>query len=72
MSNSRFTIEITETAIETGFTGREWVKGVDPENPEKGGYTPQVESKKKVSRVIYTQNLEDLDLTAVIKAVNGI
>jgi hypothetical protein len=36
------------------------------------GHTPQIETKKPVVREILKQEVESLDLAAVIKAVNGL
>lgn len=67
----RYKIEITEFTTETQLKGKVWaaVKG----NPDADyGYTPEIEKKVDVERVIYLQNSEELDLGAVIKAVNGL
>ncbi len=36
------------------------------------GYTPEIIIKKEVERIILRQEVEDLPLTEVIKAINGI
>ena len=72
---SRFTIKITETDTETTFCGGDWEKGAadsTQERPDGYGYSPQIEKKEAITREVFSQNTDDLDLVAVIKAVNGI
>lgn len=73
--DKRYKIEITEFAVEEVVAGREWKQGADmekTEDPKKWGYTPEIIKKKNVERTAYTQNTDELDLKAVIKAINGI
>lgn len=72
--NKRYEISITEIAQEETITGREWVRGgVDGKenDDDEWGYTPQIAEVKAVTRQIYKQNVDELDLGAVIAAVNG-
>lgn len=70
---TRYRITVTDTGTETKVKGRVWEQGVDPENkPDGYGYTPEIEKVVDYSRTIFEQNRDDLDLVAVIKAVNGI
>ena len=67
--NTRYRIVIEETGIEAVICGKQW------KPMSEGGeyaYTPEIEKQQEVTRVIYTQNTESLDLIDVIKAVNGI
>ena len=70
MSDSRFKITITETTFEKRFKGKDWMKGGDGD-PESFGYTPEIVKTVAVERTLYTQNVADLDLVNVIKAVNS-
>ena len=70
MSNKRYIIKIEEHAIETVVRGKEW-KPVNNIDGVDYAYTPEIEKQEKVTRQIYVQNTDNLDLTAVIKAVNG-
>ncbi len=36
------------------------------------GYTPEIEKQQEVSREVLSQEVENLDLVAVIKAINSI
>lgn len=69
-----FKIVITETKVEEVPSTREW-KPTGNKN-EAGGdeysYTPQSMIKDSVERDILIQEVETLDLPAVIKAVNKI
>lgn len=67
--SKRYRIVIEETGIETVICGKQWKPVCE------GGeyaYTPEIEKKQDVTRVIYTQDTDSLDLIKVIKAVNGI
>ncbi len=73
MTNKRYVITITEHAEEEVFTGREWRNGVNPPSnqyPDGHGYTPQVKEIKTVERKVYEQNVDTLDIKAVIESVN--
>ena len=70
----RYKITIEEEQYEEALTSQQWLKGGSGQVSEDGeyGYTPQIKTQKKVNRTVFSQNLDDLNLTAVIKAVNGI
>ena len=72
MSDKRFEITITEKTVETKWKGKDWEEGADASNESGWGYTPEIEKKVDVERTIYKQNTDQLDLVAVIKAINGI
>jgi len=74
MNDKRYKIEVTEFCFEKRIKGKEW-KQVTDGVLEGGGnyaYTPEIEKTVEVERTIFTQNTDDLDLVAVIKAVNGL
>ena len=68
----RYKITISEVAEETVLTEKEWTVVDEVDGDKKYDYLEQVDSIKSISRVIYSQDKESLDLTDVIKAVNGI
>lgn len=70
---SRFKITVIENCQERQVIGKSWEKGADPVegNPEKYGYTPEVESWVDIERKVYEQNVEFLELEVVIDAVNS-
>jgi hypothetical protein len=65
-----YKITIEETKAVTKIVGRNWevVKRVD--NTHDYGYTPEIEKTVKETTEIYQQIVDDLDLAAVIIAVN--
>ena len=72
---SRFVVTIKEVTTETKIRGKDWEQGagkITADNPEGYGYSPQIEKEVGVTHEIFSQNTDDLDLVAVIKAVNGI
>lgn len=66
----RFEITIKEFSEEKQTRGNEWENGAG----DKGsyGYTPEIMKTVAVERVIYKQNVENINLTDVVKAVNMI
>lgn len=66
-----FEIRIVEKTFEKRFVGKDWcqVKG-DP--GAEFGYTPEIEKTVSVTVERFNQTVDELDLIAVIKAVNGI
>ena len=73
MAKRKYKIVITEDVIEEAYTRREWCRGVEPtteDSPEGYGYPEQVAEKKVVTKDILIQEVEDLDLPAVIRAIN--
>lgn len=69
-----YKVTITQVRTESTIKGKEWVQGAaqTPDEPNKWGYTPQVIEIKDVTREIYSQSVEDLDIEAVVRAVNKI
>lgn len=72
MNEKRWVIRIEETGIEDGVYTRSWEKGAGATaaDPEAWGYTPEVVAKKPYKREIYAQIVSDLDIQAVIAAIN--
>lgn len=70
-----FKIEITETR-ERITTKREWVKVADSGNEGDGrsvyGYGPEIATTTDVLREVLTQEVDTLDLAAVIRAINNL
>ena len=71
-----FKIAITRTRLEEVVEGHKWEQMRERSDCVEGqsifGYTPEIISTKKVDREIYTQEVTELDLASVIKAINGI
>ena len=65
----RYIITIKEEADEVVLRGPQWKLGAG-ETPDDYGYTPEISVTKSVDRTVYTQNVEKLDVSAVILAVN--
>lgn len=68
---SKFTITIVEETFEERVKGKDWAKGAGG-SPEEFGYTPEIKKTVSVRRDLYIQTVDELDMYAVIKAVNGI
>ena len=68
----RFEITIKSTATEEVRVAKEFTQVTDA--PDEGestfGYTPGTVDQKEVTRAVYTQIVDNLDLPAVIAAVN--
>lgn len=71
---ARYIVVIQEQVVETVIKEPEWAEGADTNSDyvKQMGYTPEIEHKKIVTRIIYEQNTDTLNLTEVIKAINGI
>lgn len=69
-----FEIRITKTEIKTVPGGREWERtgASDDSGGEKYAYTPEIEIKQKVERVVLKQTVDALDLPTVIAAINNL
>jgi hypothetical protein len=65
-----FKITIEETKIEKKIAGTEWER-TGKDEPAYA-YTPEIEKQVEVTREIFRQIVEEIDLEAVIKAVNSI
>lgn len=68
---ARYSITITETVVETKICGKDWGP-VNGNNEQDYAYTPEIEKQVSVERTLYTQNTDELDLSAVIKAINNL
>lgn len=70
----RYEITITETVVETVVLPAEWVQGgvQEKDHPESNwGWCSEKETRQTVTREIYNQSVESLDLREVIYAVNA-
>jgi hypothetical protein len=73
-----YTIKITKSERVTRKTGKEWkVVGQEPDPSgkymgDKYGYTPEIDREFTEETDVLKQTVEDLDLAAVIKAINKI
>lgn len=75
MMNKRYKIVITEFTEEEVYIKKTYEKGCGDNPSDPGGnwgYTPQGKEMSAVERKVYVQDLEELDIPAVIKAVNKI
>lgn len=73
MVNKMYEITIRETKEVRKTVGKTWVPIETTEGGAvKYGYSPETESVVKETNEIYTQKVENLDLQAVIVAVNKI
>ncbi len=70
----RYKITVTEETQEEKADGGNWEEGADTDSSysKKYGYTPAIKKIVDVTREIYTQNTDTLDLKAVIIAINGL
>jgi len=67
-----FKITIEHETEETQTKGREWkVIGSKENDIPEYGYTPEIQKVVQISRTIYMQTVNELDLPAVIAAVNA-
>ncbi len=68
----RYKITIQEEAEEMATSSGAWCIIDQVDGDSKWGNPPQIEIVEKVSRTVFVQDVDELDLVAVIKAVNGI
>jgi hypothetical protein len=69
MNMYKITVEITETV--TKNVGKKWLRiGTTGDGMPEYGYTPEIEKEVEEKKTIYTQVIANLDLYAVIKAIN--
>jgi hypothetical protein len=68
-AKKRYEIVVVEQVIETVIKGNEW-KPTRTDACEYG-HTPEIQVHEVVTRKLYTQDVDKLDLAAVIRAVNG-
>lgn len=68
-----FKIEITETSMQKMSMGQQWeLTGEKKDGKPEYGYTPAIVKEVSVERTVLTQEVEELNIEAVIKAVNDI
>ena len=67
----RYKIVITKYTNEFKVVPKSWEQGASDDG-EHYGYTPAIENIVEVSRTILEQQVDTLDLTTVIMAVNNI
>ena len=77
-----YEITIKKTETTRKVVGKEWkVVGQEEkkgefsgkiEKNDKWGYTPEVEKLVESTILVLTQNVENLNVAAVIKAINGL
>ena len=69
----RYKIIVIETICEDTIHGGEWKQGAgqSEDDKDKYGYTPEIISAKVVEREVYSQDVDKLNLTDVIAAVNN-
>jgi hypothetical protein len=77
MSNKRYIVTITEVSIERVESGGEWGRvRSEAEATRTGereyGNIPICEQVKRVERELFKQNTDTLDVSLVIKSVNGL
>jgi hypothetical protein len=69
----RYKIVITEYCSETKTVGKDWVRlSDDKTDDDQYGYSPEIEKTVEVEREVFKQGVTGLDITDVIKAVNGL
>jgi hypothetical protein len=69
----RYKIVITEKGTEVLTRGKDWEQGVKPITEEDSGgwgYTPEIQKTVDVERQVFMQEVEGLNLKAVINAIN--
>ena len=66
-----YKITIVEVTEET-YLRKEWVVVSETGGVKAYDYTPGLEQTREVEKELYRQNVDTLDLQAVIKAANGI
>lgn len=67
----RYTITITKVDVEESIIERAWkVISKDTDNRDVFGYTPEINARRELERKVYEQTVDELDIKAVISAVN--
>jgi len=72
MSDSRYTIVVTEHTFEKQIRGKDWAEGAGTGGERNHGYTPEIEKTVSVERELFKQNIAEIDLVEIIKAVNDL
>ena len=66
-----YKITIEEIKVVKKMGGKEWMTiGRDEDDKPAYGYTPEIDKEVEQTQIVYTQLIENLDLGAVIKAIN--
>ena len=68
MTTYQIIIKKNATVVKT--RGEDWLPISEKDGVKEYGYTPKIEREVTEEREIYTQTVDDLDLAAVIIAVN--
>jgi len=71
MNQTKYKITIEKIEEVTKVVRGEWTR-VSDTGPNPFGYTPDREAEVKVETTILEQTVEELDLKAVLKAINGL
>lgn len=69
--HKRYKIEITEIGEELKTIGKSWGR-INDNAEDNWGYTPETEATRGYERSIYRQQVSELDLPEVIRAINKI
>lgn len=68
----RFKVKVIATTEETRVAGREWKEvGRDEHDKPRYDYTPEITKTIREDREIYDQEVDELDLSALVSVVNG-
>jgi hypothetical protein len=65
-----YTITITETRLVNKVCGKEWKPEFTNGDKTEYGYTPEIEKQVEEKRDVLTQVVDEIDLPAVIRAIN--
>ena len=66
-----FKITVTEVVAEKTIEGKDWeIKSKPKEGDSVYGYTPEIEKTTVVTKEVYKQSVDKLDIVALIAAVN--
>jgi len=71
MNQTKYKITIEKVEEVTMIVRGEWAR-VSESGPNTFGYTPDREAEVKVETKLLEQTVEELDLKAVLKAINGL
>lgn len=65
-----YKITIERTMMITRTTGKNWKVVSEKDGDDQYGYTPEIEKEVETTEIILIQKVDDLDLNAVIIAIN--
>ena len=68
----KYEITIRTSEIKEVYVGKDWDVISEGKDGKKYGNTPEIKKHKAVATVVYNQTVDELDMEAVIKAVNKI